>query len=192
MPTPHVPNVSTFDGVLDLFLLCIVMELGNLITPAAYRKEVQPDMHDLVSTIHARGLARDLVDWWENYYQFIDADGEESLTGSQFLDQLFLHQVQTLIVYKRLAEQEEVLCDEDECTAASFQTWLIKSLGERLGLTSAALSAWVAEHEGDWRSMSFGWPGPTYDVKPRASPDAFKAGKHCICCQDHYSVLILP
>ncbi|KAF8240400.1 hypothetical protein L208DRAFT_1212558, partial [Tricholoma matsutake] len=36
LPTCHIPDVSTFEGVLDLFMLCIVMELGDLINPLAY------------------------------------------------------------------------------------------------------------------------------------------------------------
>src|ERR1700679_1666479 len=33
--TPHIPDVSTFESLLDLFMLCIVMELGDLINPVA-------------------------------------------------------------------------------------------------------------------------------------------------------------
>ncbi|KAF8227114.1 hypothetical protein L208DRAFT_1298262 [Tricholoma matsutake] len=39
LPTCHIPDVSTFEGVLDLFMLCVVMELGDLINPLAYRKK---------------------------------------------------------------------------------------------------------------------------------------------------------
>jgi hypothetical protein len=65
MPTPHVPDVSTFEGTIDLFMLCVVMELGDLINLRAYHRETNPGHHDLVSTIHARGLACDLPDWWQ-------------------------------------------------------------------------------------------------------------------------------
>ena len=40
MPTPHVPDVSTFDGAMDMFMLCIIMEFGSLLNPWAYCREV--------------------------------------------------------------------------------------------------------------------------------------------------------
>jgi hypothetical protein len=57
MLTPHVPDVSTFEGTIDLFMLCIVMELGNLINLWAYHRETNPGHHNVLSTIHIRGLA---------------------------------------------------------------------------------------------------------------------------------------
>jgi hypothetical protein len=66
-PTPHIPDVSTFEGVLDLFMLCVVMELGDLINPLAYRKKYRHGPkhdQDRLCTIHARGLSRDLRHWW--------------------------------------------------------------------------------------------------------------------------------
>jgi hypothetical protein len=39
LPSPHIPDVSTFEGVLDLFMLCIIMELGDLINPLVYKKK---------------------------------------------------------------------------------------------------------------------------------------------------------
>ena len=56
----HIPNVSTFQGVVDLFMLCIVMELGDLINPLAYWKKYQCN-HDRdynwLCIIHACGMA---------------------------------------------------------------------------------------------------------------------------------------
>ena len=38
-PSAHVPDVSTLDGALELFLILTVIELGELIDPAAYKKQ---------------------------------------------------------------------------------------------------------------------------------------------------------
>jgi hypothetical protein len=40
---PHVPDVFSFDGALDLFMLCVIMELGDLINPLAYKKKYRRD-----------------------------------------------------------------------------------------------------------------------------------------------------
>jgi hypothetical protein len=40
LPMPHIPNVLTFEGVLDLFMLCIVMELGDLVNPWHTRRSI--------------------------------------------------------------------------------------------------------------------------------------------------------
>jgi hypothetical protein len=57
MLTPYVPDVSTFEGTIDLFMLCIVMELGDLINPWAYCRETNPGHHNALLTIHIQGLA---------------------------------------------------------------------------------------------------------------------------------------
>ncbi|KAF8234637.1 hypothetical protein L208DRAFT_1154606, partial [Tricholoma matsutake] len=36
--TPHMPDVCTFKGAVDLILLCVVAELGELLDPTAYKK----------------------------------------------------------------------------------------------------------------------------------------------------------
>jgi hypothetical protein len=81
MPTPHVSNVFTFEGTIDLFLLRVVMELGDLINPRAYHRETYSGHHDLLSTIYTHGLAQELLDWWHVYYQFVSEDGVEHVTG---------------------------------------------------------------------------------------------------------------
>jgi hypothetical protein len=181
MPTPHVPDVSTFEGTIDLFMLCIVMELGDLINPRAYRRETNPGHHDLLFTIHVRGLARDLLDWWQAHYQFVSEDGTQRVAGWELFHQLLLHQVRTLVIYKGLAERSGIDSDEPECKASAFATWLVKYHGKRLGFSKSTLSDWVSEHQQDWPSMSFAWPGEIYAVEPRTPPYSFKASKSPPC-----------
>lgn len=73
-PTPHIPDISTFEGMIDLFMLCIIMELSNLINPLAYKKKYQCDHdrdYDQLCTIRAHGLSRDLRNWWCARYMFM-------------------------------------------------------------------------------------------------------------------------
>lgn len=181
MPTPHVPDVSTFEGTIDLFMLCVIMELGDLITPRAYRRETNPKRHDLLSTIHVRGLARDLLDWWQAHYRFVSKDGTQRVTGWEVFHQLFLHQVRTLVLYKRRAERSGVSSDEPECRAAAFETWLVKCHGKQLGFTKSTLSGWLTEHQDSWPSMSFAWPGEAYAVESQTPPYSFEASESLPC-----------
>lgn len=57
MPAPDVPDVSTFDGLIDLLMLCVVMELSNLLNPRAYQRDLTPKHHELLVTLHTCGLA---------------------------------------------------------------------------------------------------------------------------------------
>ena len=39
LPDPHVPNLATLEGMLDLFSLCIFVELGHFLDPPAYKRQ---------------------------------------------------------------------------------------------------------------------------------------------------------
>lgn len=121
---PHIPSVWTFDGALDLFLLCIFAELGELLDPVAYAKQHRDDReleHERLSTIYARGLARELLEWWNALFMF-SAKNDQSLTQGKGIFRRFLaHQVRALAAYKKLAEEKEMEAEEPACTAAAFE-----------------------------------------------------------------------
>jgi hypothetical protein len=180
MPSPHVPDVSTFEGMIDLFMLCIIMELGDLLNPGAYRREAKPEGHDLVSTIQTRGLARDLLDWWQARYELVGEDGTQ-YNGREIFDELFSHQARALAVYKRLAEGEGIDSDEPDCTAAAFETWLARFHGVQLGFTESSLSRWVTKNAQSWASASFAWPGKVYTVRVQTILQSYEARKPPRC-----------
>jgi len=178
MPTPHVPNVSTFEGTIDLFMICVIMELGNLLNPQAYRRGTHPERQcDPIATLYSRGLARDIMDWWHAHYELVSEDGTRC-TGWELFDKLFSHQARVLAIYRRVSEERGIFTDEHECTAAEFETWLTRYHGKRLGFRGPVAN-WVSQHKQDqgWKSASFAWPGPTYSVKARTTPMPHKASK---------------
>jgi hypothetical protein len=158
LPTPHIPNVSTFEGVLDLFMLCIIMELGDLINPLAYKKKHRHGRdheHDRLCTIHARGLARDLRHWWCARYMFFDPEQALLIDGGLVFDDLLSQHISALISYKTMAEERDVQGEVVECTA-DVLTGLMKKHFPR------ALRFGVSTGKG------FEWAGPRYVVKARA------------------------
>jgi hypothetical protein len=126
---PHVPDISTFDGVLDFFMLCIVMELGDLINPVAYKKKYHHNQdrdHDRLCTIHARGLSRDLRSWWHAHYMLFDPQEKEPVDSEVVFKQLLCQHIGALVSYKRAAEKTGVQGKVEECTAAVLESLMKK------------------------------------------------------------------
>jgi hypothetical protein len=161
IPTPHVPDVSTFEGTIDLFMLCIVMELGDLLDPRAYERR-KLDYKELVASIHARGLARDIVDWWQTHYEFKSTSGSV-YGGREVFQRLFAHQARVLVVYKRLAEEHQIDSDEEGCTADALITRIVLHHGVQL------TPDW-SSRPSDWESLTFDWPDDAYSVQVRIPP----------------------
>jgi hypothetical protein len=155
-PTPHIPDVSTFEGVLDLFMLCVVMELGDLINPLAYKKKHRHGRkhdHDRLCTIYARGLSRDLCHWWCARYMFLDPEKKSPINGGLVFRNLLSQHIAALISYKTMAEEKDVQGEALECTA-DVLTGLLKKY------FPSTLRFGVSE--------GFEWAGPRYVVKARA------------------------
>jgi hypothetical protein len=155
--SPHVPRVWTFDGALDLFLLCIVAELGELLDPVAYVKQHRDGReleHERLSTIYARGLARELLKWWSGVFMFSRKDNRAGTQGEVIFNRVFTHQVRALIAYKKLAEEKEMEAEESACTAAAFET-LAKKYFPVLGRTTIPQGTSLS---------NFDWLKPGYTV----------------------------
>jgi hypothetical protein len=123
LPSPHVPDVRTLEGTLDLFLLCIVGELGDFLDATAYAKEYMDDRareKKQLNAIYTRGLARELLLWWRGLFMFRGKD-DRGVDGGIIFNSMFTHQVKTLVAYKKLAEKREMEPEESACTAVAFE-----------------------------------------------------------------------
>ena len=153
-PPAHVPDVTTFEGTLDLFMLCVVMELGDLINPQAYKRKPRHDRdrdYDRLCTIHARGLARDLCKWWRAHYMFYDPRARKAVNGEAVFNDVFAQHISALLSYKKAAEERNIQGEELECTAVVLES-LIKKYFPRA----------LASHESP---EGFEWLGPRYEVR---------------------------
>jgi hypothetical protein len=170
LPTPHVPDISTFEGAIDLFMLCIIMELGDLINPLAYRKKYRRDRdrdYDRLCTIHARGLSRDLRNWWRARYMFYDREADRGVDGEIVFKDMFFQQINGLISYKKLAEKKNIHGDEVECMAEILESLVRKYFPHALA-SSAVLE------------RGFDWFGTRYAVRSQMwqSTSYAKPSKH--------------
>jgi hypothetical protein len=168
LPAPHVPDVSTFEGALDLFLVCVVAELGELLDPASYKKRHRDDLeleHDRLSIIHVRGLARELRAWWSSQFMFVYED-DPAVDGEAIFLQVFRHQVKALISYKRDAEKANMEAEEPACHATAFEVWTLRYFPRLWGEAipkGASLD-------------NFEWKGTGYTVIPARVNKLFEPG----------------
>lgn len=122
---PHVPDVSTLQGTMDLFAMCVCAELGELLDPAAYIKQcraIGDIQHDQIYDIYTRGLARDILRVWRR--QLIFSTGNVRFDGRTMYRRFFAHQVATLVALKRLAEKKRIHTKDPACTAAAFNSFV--------------------------------------------------------------------
>jgi hypothetical protein len=153
--TPHVPNVSTFEGAIDLFMLCVIMELGDLMNPLAYQKKYRRKHdrdYDRLCTIHSRGLARDLRNWWRGHYIFHDIQAGCQVDGELVFKDLFSQQANALIAYKKMAEKNNIHGEALECTAEVLES-LVKKYFPHVAVC----------HE--IPETGFEWSGARYEVQ---------------------------
>jgi hypothetical protein len=155
LPTPHIPDIRTFEGTLDLFLLCVVAELGELLNPAAYRKQHRDDRQfeeERLCTIYARGLGRELLTWWRGHLTFIRKGSADFIDGRIMFKQVFAHQVQALAAYKRLAEARNMEAEEPDCTGAAFEAMVMKYFPT---LLSSAIPEGACLENFDWQDTRY-------------------------------------
>lgn len=154
---PHIPNITTVEGSLDLFLLCIIAELGELLDPIAYRKQYRDDReleHERLCTMHTRGLARELLEWWRGWFSFAKSNGDHHIDGKIVYQQLFAHQVKVLTRYKTMAEQKNMKAEEPACTGAAFES-----------LVEKYFPHWHSSPIPDGASLdNFDWPAKGYTI----------------------------
>ena len=156
LPSPHIPDVRTLEGTLDLFYLCIIGELGDFLDPTAYAKRYRDNRaleHQQLCTVHTRGLARELLLWWRGLFMF-RRQGDSGVDGAIIFNSMFTHQVKTLVAYKKRAEQEEMEAEESACTGAAFEALAMKyfpSLAPTLMPEGAS-------------TRNFNWQGAGYTV----------------------------
>lgn len=161
----HVPNVLVFDGLLDLFSLCNLMEFSNIVHPNTYsvHKLDPAEAWDMVET---RKKSRAIIAWVFNNYEL---DGQNTIQDVFW--QYMVHQARVLCNGKEWSEKNAVYSSMGE--AFSDQ---VRPLVERT--FHNVKEFWVrwnehsdSEKDENSRSLSFAFPGTeTPSVRARSQP----------------------
>ncbi|KAG6912872.1 hypothetical protein DXG01_011433, partial [Tephrocybe rancida] len=117
----HIPDLSTFDGFVDLMVLCNWFEFLNVLCPWGYSEKLGT-VTERYRAIRLRAVARRLLEWAFNNYDFevegIDSTVHEDIIPTQTISGLeaataihhpFLaQQAHALICYKKTACQSDL------------------------------------------------------------------------------------
>jgi hypothetical protein len=178
----HLPDPSSFHGIMDILTLSILMELGNVVSFWSYQAtESSESLHERGRMIHARACARELVEWVFSRFELYDPlDPSTPVDGKVDAYWTYLvHHAQLLVAYKQKAFDNGMYwIGSEECFPAD-----VKSAVERSLAYEPTLRKMYVEQK--LKSTTFAWPGPVYAVRRRPSPAPFK-GFHSIISRLDY------
>jgi hypothetical protein len=171
---PHIPPMDTTEGSLDLFHLCVLMELGELLDPFLYGRERDADSAQYrMNTIYTRGCARNLLTWWHSRFEHYSDDCSDPRKDYAVFSDLLEKQVTALIAYKKQAERLDMLPDSPECTAKALIKKVLQSFtGPPYSIVDYSPSYrenfLEPQPSRDQNSLSFAWEGvPPINVRSK-------------------------
>ena len=134
---PHVPNINEFNGLLDIFSVCNIMEASNIIHHKSYLQSLSRlTVGERLQMIHGRVMARRILVWIFANYAF-----EEDISIQTFYWRYLAHQLKTLCQVKQRAESKDI---------ESYDTGpIMKEVKEKINQSFAELSAF----QDAWRDL---------------------------------------
>jgi hypothetical protein len=118
---PHIPQMDTTEGSLDLFHLHALMGFGKLLDPFLYgQKQDAKSTKCRMNVIYGRGCARNLLMWWHSRFEYYSDDSPGPCKDYVLFNSLFKKQIMALIIYKKQAEQLDMLPDSPTCTVKAL------------------------------------------------------------------------
>jgi hypothetical protein len=153
----HLPNVLEQEGLVGLTLLCVIMELSNVLHPGTYADEEDLKMDELerLMLIDARKHSRLIMSWFKASYQVSDGVSKDIPIFEELLWQV------AMTLAKAVQKNEaDIYSFLSECTPDRVAGALYDNL---------YCSPFVAKyHErSKWIRQSFDWEGGTLHISPR-------------------------
>ena len=183
----HVPDITMWEGVLDLLSFCALMELLNVVDQSTYEvvlstynsdssRPADPGMLPLhrLECIAARKISREMLLHFFTKYELLDSSGR-SIDGVRDLWWKYLgRQVKCLVDLKLMSLRESIGGAKD-CTKEKFQreiTLFYKGFPREF---RALTEQMAMANEVD----SFSWPKTiSYQVRALSHP---KTDVRCLC-----------
>jgi hypothetical protein len=122
-PIPHVPNINEFDGLLDIFSICNIMEASNILHHKTYltgKSGLTVDQR--LRMIHGRVKARQILAWIFANYGF---EGDTSM--ETFYWRYLAHQLKTLFQIKERVEEQDIRSFNNDRIAKEVKKKIDKS-----------------------------------------------------------------
>jgi hypothetical protein len=155
-PRYHLPDLTSFDGILDISSLFCILELGNALSPWAYGDKDNVEHRRL---IYARKRARILCHWIFSHYQLLDEGGD-------------------IVDYRRafywpyLVQQAKALVQSNSAGHRGFKEGGIDTAvknGVEQSLQHCKELWNIYNEDGDFPT-SFSWKGPQFQVHKAKDP----------------------
>jgi hypothetical protein len=161
----HLPQLSSFDGLLDLVALVQLMELASILSHWGYKPPIECAT-ERFAAIETRKRARELVAVVFGTYELIDEQGD-SVHG---LNVLFygglVNNCAALTILKRQHEEKHGV--SDHITAEEVEKAIKRALQRHRKLLPL-----YKEQVSSQTSSDFSYSGPRYAVKRRLTPGNF-------------------
>jgi len=167
----HLPDPSTFSGIIDILTLAVLMELGNVVSFWSYQEtESSESLHERGRMIHARACVRELVDWIFSRYELYDPQAPgDFVDGKVHLYWVYLvHHAQLLVAYKRQATDHGM----DWSSSGTCPPKVFEKAVEQCFAHERILQKMYANQR--LRLTRFAWPGVPYAVRKRPNPTELK------------------
>lgn len=161
-PRRHLPDVSTFNGILDLCSLFCLLELGNVLSTWSYGKEDELERRRLM---YARKRARILRHWLFQQYQLWDAESNLVNYEVDFYWPYLVQQAKALKEYKRKACLQDI--GHRDVNEPCTPTAVAKVIENSLRRPEALWAIYSTEID---TLTSFAWGGPTFSVTKFIGP----------------------
>ncbi|KAG6914138.1 hypothetical protein DXG01_002233 [Tephrocybe rancida] len=156
----HVPDVATWDSVLDLLFLCNYFELYCVLQGLQFQDP--PSVRELKRVIKNRQQARSLIHWFFLSHTLTPLEGGPPLRRGSALAAIYApllaHHAKLLVAYKTEAynlQFEGLLNISPEQVATAVEDCMHDGLA-----WSAFEVSYVGSH-----NRTFTWTGPTYSVE---------------------------
>ena len=161
-PYHHVPNLSTFDGILDLVSLCCLMELGNVLNEWSYTGGKEKERRRLM---YARKRGRKLIHWLFDQWELLDDQNKPIDAFKEFYWPFLAQQARALVFYKQSASDQGIHHSEIPRMCSVKK---VKTIVEQSVMSPDEL--WNLYSQSNDVDATFAWTGTWFKVRKIEDP----------------------
>lgn len=150
-PNAHLPNLTTFEGVINMMMLIVFFELANATYKPIYTDLGNIGIAERMELIEGRRLGRQLFSWFQGSHTIFDiSEGKKEPINIQSSLMFPFMASQAGAIRETIKRNEGRGENGDGITVESFD----KMVNSSVKLHSPFLALYKASE-----STSFGWPG---------------------------------
>ncbi|PFH45301.1 hypothetical protein AMATHDRAFT_88859 [Amanita thiersii Skay4041] len=152
--TPHMPDIRTYDGVLDLFTLLAVIKLGIALYLSSYSETRMPQL-EWFRAREAMWLVDCTLHWFNAHFRIKDDNGQSPMVFEEILLQFSM----TLVHYMDRASKEGAAYPlKPGCTPRAVLVNVLDVLLRRPNLLQ------LLPVRSEYLTSDFRWTGPRFRV----------------------------